>query len=116
MQGPVKKIIRLSRLLDSVVDVEEEVNNDLWGGMGVRLALEANTQKEADAIIQQAAAECAGSWLSLEPSFAAYKWHRDDEFTLADVLWAYLWTWAGGQVEGLGEKLNGQGEVIEESC
>ncbi len=116
MEALAKQYIRLTRLLDSVIDVGDDIKNDIWGGMTVRLALEANTQADADRLVMETAEECAQIWQSLEKTFAAYQWHPDDPFTLADVLWAYLWTWAGGEVPGVSEKLNSRGEVIVEQA
>lgn len=112
MEGPARKYIRLARLIDSVVDIEDDIKNDLWGGMTVRLALEANSQSDVDRLVMESADECVQLWQSLEKTFSQYKLQPSEPFTLADILWAYLWTSAGGEVPGINEKLDSQGQVI----
>lgn len=92
IQEIATKYIHLSRLLDSVVDIEDDIKNDQWGGMTVRLALEGNSQADVERIILETAEECIQLWQDVEKQFSQYKRHPEDNFTLADILWAYLYS------------------------
>jgi hypothetical protein len=92
---------RLTRLVDSVVDAADDIKQDLWGGLAVRLALGATDQASADRIVMDVAEECVTLLTELaEGPASQLKWQAGDPFTLMDVFWAYLWSWAGGETPG----------------
>jgi hypothetical protein len=96
MEADARKYIRLTRLVDGVVDVEDDIKNDLWGGLAARLALEAKDQSHADQIVMQVADECVQLLGVLNGKLAQTYWRLGDAFSLADILWVLVWSWAGG--------------------
>jgi len=94
-------LTRLTRLIDSIVDVDEDIRQDLWGGLAVRLALDATDQAAADRIVMEVIEECVLLLQALANGPAAtLTWKPEDPFTLVDIFWAYLWNWAGGPTPG----------------
>jgi len=101
MEPFARNLNRLTRLVDSVVDVDDDIKQDLWGGLAVRLALNAKDQASADRIMMSVAEECVALLIELaEGPASQLKLQAGDPFTLMDVLWAYLWSGAGGETPG----------------
>lgn len=104
MEPFARRFIRFMRQVDSVVDIEDDIRNDAWGGMVARIALEARDQDDADRIVTETADECAQLLQDLRDTVSHIFWEPGDAFSLADILWAYVWTWAGGQIPGWQDK------------
>lgn len=92
---------RLTRLVDGVADLKDDLRKGSWSGLTVRLALEAGDQAAAERIVMDTADECADLLTASLHRLPEMHWQAGDSFTLADILWAYVWTWAGGEVAGL---------------
>ena len=90
---------RLTWLVDDISDYQIDLDDDIWTGLSLRLATEANTPDEAEAVVLSMAQECVEL---IEKTYAALgdmRWQENDPFTLADVLWAYIWVWLGGKYD-----------------
>lgn len=94
-------VTRLTRLVDCVVDVADDIQQDQWGGLAARLALGAVDQESADRIVSDVANECTLLLRKLAAGPASkLVWAENDSFTLMDVIWCYVWCWAGGETPG----------------
>ena len=87
---------RLTWVVDDVMDLETDFNQDLWNGFAVRLALEAHNQADAEKVIDDLSVECCEIVVALNQQLGQAYWQTGDAFSLADILWAYIWTWLGG--------------------
>ncbi|MCK7581373.1 MAG: hypothetical protein MZV65_40905 [Chromatiales bacterium] len=104
MEPFARRLVRFMRLVDTVVDIEDDIRNDLWGGAVARIALEARDQQDADRIVREITEECAQLLSVLQGEVAGLFWEPGDAFSLADILWAYVWTGAGGLIPGWQDK------------
>ena len=104
MEPFARRLIRFMRLVDTVVDIEDDIRNDLWGGAVARIALEAHNQQDADRIVREITEECVQLLDVLQGEVASLYWDAGDAFSLADILWAFVWTGAGGQIPGWRDK------------
>ncbi len=89
MEPFARRFIRFMRQADSVVDIEDDIRNDVWGGMVARIALEAHDQNDADRIVSEATDECVRLLQDLG-NVSDIFWEPGDAFSLADILWAYV--------------------------
>lgn len=99
MEDFAKKFTRLLRLTDGITDIDLDVQKDTWSGLTVRLALEAATQAQADALVEAVADECVTLLRTTSKMVEGLHWQSGDEFSLADILWAYIWVSLGGNFE-----------------
>lgn len=90
---------RLTWLVDDVMDLPVDIKNGIWSGLAVRLSLETQDQQQADKLVQEVAQDCVQLMTQLYDELGDVRWQDDDPFSLADILWAYLWAWLGGQYE-----------------
>ncbi len=87
---------RLTWYVDDAADIEKDIRADIWSGLAIRLALHAMTQKQAEEVAQQQAEDAGAIIKNICQALGDARWQPEDTFTLADMLWAHLWSWLGG--------------------
>ena len=90
---------RLTWYADDASDIEKDIGDDRWSGLAIRLALDAKDNRDIESIALNLADEAGRIVTMLYEVAGNMYWHPDDKFTLADILWAYIWAWLGGSYE-----------------
>lgn len=83
--------------VDDVADVQKDVSNDIWNGFCASVALAEAAGLERESVFSDYEARSAEEVRELYRMLSRFRWVERDSFSMADVLWAYLWTWLGGQ-------------------
>jgi hypothetical protein len=89
----------LSWLVDDVSDIQKDLDADIWSGLAVRLATEAEDQSAADRLIDSIADDASAYLCQMHELLKDCKWQAEDAFSIADVLWYVIWAWCGGVTE-----------------
>jgi hypothetical protein len=88
---------QLTWYADDVSDIEKDIKDDIWSGLAIRLVMEAKDSNDIQRVVLKAADEAGGVVTTLYEKLNQAYWNPQDSFSLADVLWAYIWAWLGGQ-------------------
>lgn len=94
----VRDYANLVAEVDGAVNVAVDIRKQVWSGFAAKLALNAHNQKDADRILDDTVNECVSLLVSIPESLDSCYWQAGDAFSLKDILWAYVWTWSGGEV------------------
>jgi hypothetical protein len=88
---------RLTWYADDASDIEKDIKADVWSGLALRLSMEAKSQKDIERVVFSLADEAGQIVTGLYSTAGQFHWEAEDRFSLADILWAYIWAWIGGQ-------------------
>lgn len=87
----------LTWMVDDVSDIRADISNDIWNGLSARLALAGAEAEKQQLVLLDYESRCTAAIHELYQMVSRFKWDENDEFSLADILWAYIWAWLGGQ-------------------
>lgn len=86
----------LAWLTDDVTDLDRDARSDIWSGLLIRFALESKSGEDVDSVTQRVADEAGDLLGRIYASTGHLRWQSNDDFTLADLFWADIWSWLGG--------------------
>jgi hypothetical protein len=90
---------RLTWLVDDLSDLDKDIRDDRWSGLAIRLAMSAGDTHSIEQIVLEIADEAGQLIDDLYATAGSLHWEEGDEFSVADILWAYIWSWLGGDIQ-----------------
>lgn len=87
---------RLTWFADDASDIEKDIKADIWSGLALRIALDAENRNDIENVILGVSGEAGRIVADLYANVGDMYWDSRDSFSVADVLWAYIWAWVGG--------------------
>lgn len=92
---------RLTWFADDASDIEKDIKDEIWSGLAIKLTLEAKNNSDVERVIRGTGDEAGKIITNLYENCSSSYWSPGDNFSLADILWAYIWAWVGGQHQAL---------------
>lgn len=93
-----KDYATLTWLVDDVSDLQEDLQEGIWSGLLVKLALAGLDAEKTELVLDEVMSEAVELVASLCELLKDEKWELEDEFSLADILWYVIWSWCGGMI------------------
>lgn len=84
---------------DDFSDIEKDIHDDRWSGLAIRLALDAKKNGDIEKIVCELADKAGARVTTLYEVAGDQYWEERDTFSVADILWAYIWAWLGGETK-----------------